>query len=71
MKVRDARFTCPNCSRVIELHPVKGNPPISEVPLAAVCQGCKRVYTAEQWRDFYGPGGRSGEGPGESYAEAS
>lgn len=64
--MKDARFTCPNCGREIELKELvaSSNVDITDTPIAAVCQPCRRVYTAEQWRKFYGPGGRSGEGGG-------
>lgn len=59
-KAVDARMTCPNCGRLVELREVavESNADITECAIAALCRSCSRVYTAEQWRRFYGPGGR-------------
>lgn len=65
MKLPDARLTCPNCSSLIRLRSIKPDAKILEataVPMVATCQSCGRAFTAEEWRDYYGPGGLSGEG---------
>ena len=62
--MKDARLTCPNCSGPIMLKEIVATTKISECSIGAVCQPCARIFTAEQWRQIYGPGGRSGEGRG-------
>jgi hypothetical protein len=54
----DPRFRCPHCQRLIYLTGLEPDerpmtrcvPPEASCEIIAICIGCQRVYTLEEWR---------------------
>lgn len=64
-RAKDARLLCPNCARPIVLKVIKPSSALASqtaLLMVATCLWCDRMYTVEEWRVFYGPGGYTDEG---------
>lgn len=57
----DPRFRCPYCHQLVYLtwmepnepRMARSDPPEASCEVAAICIGCQRVYTEEEWRQCH------------------